>query len=563
MTGERDAEGQPAQDRHERVPGYDVARAVAICGMVLINFGVYLLGPPRGTPGEIALRWLAHVPGGRASSLFVTLAGVGIARMAYGDVALGRKTLLKRSALLVAFGVTNLLLGWWIDILHFYACYLAIAALFFLRATPRALLASAVAFGLAGGVLAFAFPEEGRSHIAYSTIELLRAAITEGVAPTIPWPEVARQCAVAALRDALIDGIHPVLPWLAFLLFGMWLGRLDLRVLALRRVVLARALAIFALTELTSLALSALAIRNESPALAPLFTLVHTDWSPSPLYVLSASATATAIISLAHELVDRAPKHVLVRLLGNAGQLSLTLYLVHAHLAIGIPRFLPSIASAISIGLAKAHLPVTLPSTLFEEHDSMSIEQMLAYWVAFVVVVLPLAALYRSRFRRGPAEWLMRKITGSPDHVPPLTQAEVEVSEPARWAWPVLLAVIAVLPLADVIGVAPPMPSCAERRGLDVESETPGQLTLLCPRARFAVELDAPTPLVLTTRSGLDVYLEVRREGAMIVEDDDSGPGFDSRIAATLGPGRYDIDVRPYSAATGPFVLHLGRDRDR
>lgn len=540
MTAVRDPETPDASaDRHERVPGYDVARALAICGMVLINFGVYLLGPPRGTPGEIVLRWLAHVPGGRASSLFVTLAGVGIARMAYGDVSRARRTLLLRAAMLVGLGTANLLLGWWIDILHFYACYLAIAAVFFLRASPRALLGSAIGFGVLGGVLAFAFPEDGRSHIAYSTIELLHAAITTGVAPSVPWIEIARQCALAALRDALLDGIHPVIPWLAFLLFGMWLGRLDLRAPALRRTVLARALGVFLATELLSIALSALTIRNESPALAPLFTLVHTDWSPSPLYVLSASATATSVIALAHELVARVPRHPLVRLLGNAGQLSLTLYLVHAHLAIGIPRYF--------LGLA----------------DGFSIEAMLAYWVAFVVVVLPLAALYRTRFTRGPVEWLMRRLTGSPDHVPPLEAAEAPVHEPRRWVWPALACAIALLPLADVIGVAPPQTECAPRRGLAVGSETPGQLTLLCPRNRFALELDAPTPLVLTTRSGLDVYLEVRREGAMIVQDDDSGPGFDSRIAATLGPGRYDVDVRPYSAATGPFVLEIVRDASR
>ena len=99
---------------HERVPGYDVARAIAVCGMVLINFGVYLLGPPRGTPGEVVLRWLAHVPGGRASSLFVTLAGVGIARMAYGDASLARKTLLKRAAVLV------LLVPLARDVTHFF-----------------------------------------------------------------------------------------------------------------------------------------------------------------------------------------------------------------------------------------------------------------------------------------------------------------------------------------------------------------------------------------------------------------------------------------------------------
>lgn len=509
MSAERDKETPEASpDAHERVPGYDVARAIAIGGMVLINFGVYLLGPPRGTPGEIVLRWLAHVPGGRASSLFVTLAGVGIARMAYGDVGRARKTLLLRAALLVALGATNLARGWWIDILHFYACYLAIAAVFFLRATPRALIGSAVGVGLLGGVFAFVFPEDQRA-------------------------EVARFSAEGVLRDALIDGIHPVLPWLAFLLFGMWLGRLDLRGEALRRRILARALGVFVVTELASVALSALSVRSEGAVAGRLLGLLHTDWSPSPLYVLSASATATSVIALAHELVARAPRHVVTRVLGNAGQLSLTIYLLHAHVAIGIPRF--------ALGLA----------------DALSVEQMLAYWAAFVAIVLPLAALYRAYFRRGPVEWVMRLLTGSPDHVAPLGQLEPSAHEPPRWVWPVLIATIALLPLGDFVGIAPPRTVCAARAGLGVPSETASELTLLCPRARFAIELDAPTPLVLTTRSGLDVYLEVRREGTMIVQDDDSGPGFDSRIEATLGPGRYDVDVRPYSAATGPFVLEL------
>ena len=76
----------------------------------------------------------------RLSEVFVTLAGVGIARMAYGDVSSARRTLLVRAALLLGLGALNLRFDWYIDILHFYACYLAIAAIFFLRATPRALL---------------------------------------------------------------------------------------------------------------------------------------------------------------------------------------------------------------------------------------------------------------------------------------------------------------------------------------------------------------------------------------------------------------------------------------
>ena len=494
-------------DAHERVPGYDVARAVAICGMVLINFGVFLLGPPHGGYGETAMRWLAHLPGGRASSLFVTLAGVGIARMAYGDVARARRTLLVRAAILLLLGALNLLLlDWYIDILHFYACYLAIAALFFLRATPRALLGSAFAIGAFGAALAIVFPEDARSDFARFSVE-------------------------GVLRDALIDGVHPVLPWLAFLLFGMWLGQIDLRERAMRRSILARALFVYVTTELVSLALSTLAL--ERPSLTPFLSLAHTDWSPSPLYVLSACASATSIIALAHELAERAPRHRLTLTLASAGQLSLTIYLVHAHLAIGVPRFF----------LDQSHV--------------MKVEWMLVYWVLFVVTVLPLAALYRRFFRRGPIEWLMRRLSGSPEHVAPLARAASVVREPPRAASALAIVAIALLPLASIFGTTPPTATCGELHALTLASETRSQITLVCPRARFSLALDAPTPLVIATRSGIDVYLEVRRDRAMVAENDDSGPRFDARIEATLGPGHYDIDVRPYSAATGPFVLSV------
>lgn len=514
----------PADARHERVPGYDVARALAICGMVLINFGVYLLGSPRGVPGEIFLRWLAHVPGGRASSLFVTLAGVGIARMAWGDPMLARRTLLARAAVLMTLGGINvILLGWDIDILHFYAWYLSIAALFFLRASPRALVVAAIAFGVSGALLEIFFPEEGR---AWAPLYTFRPASVLGMDLKLLYVSVPE-----LLRDALVDGVHPIFPWLAFLLWGMWLGRLDLREPTLRHAVLARALGVVVATELTSRALALVLVQGEASARTVAWLgLVHTDWSPSAFYVLSACGSATSIIALAHEAVARWPESRLVRGLGNVGQLALSLYLVHAHLAIGIPRFF--------LGQSRA----------------MPVETMLLYWVAFVLVVLPLAALYRTRFRRGPVEWLLRRVTGSPEHVAPLTPAGMTPREPPRWVWPALALGLAMLPLASFVGGAPWRTECPERAAI-TDGATQGELSLFCPRARYAIEVEAPTTLTLGTRSGLDVYLEVRREGRILAEDDDSGPHLDARLVTTLAPGRYDVDVRPYSASTGPFVL--------
>src|SRR5690606_33077669 len=109
-----------------RVDAYDLARAVAIVLMVLVNFQYYLLARPSGEAGEVLPRWIFDLPSGRSSSLFVTLAGCGIARMARAARAAGaslwpvRRTLLVRAAVLLVAG--NLLrLVWDIDILHFYA----------------------------------------------------------------------------------------------------------------------------------------------------------------------------------------------------------------------------------------------------------------------------------------------------------------------------------------------------------------------------------------------------------------------------------------------------------
>jgi uncharacterized membrane protein len=58
-----------------RIIGYDVARALAIFGMVVVNFKV-VMAASEADPG-----WLASLVGlleGRAAATFVILAGVGL-----------------------------------------------------------------------------------------------------------------------------------------------------------------------------------------------------------------------------------------------------------------------------------------------------------------------------------------------------------------------------------------------------------------------------------------------------------------------------------------------------
>jgi uncharacterized membrane protein YeiB len=59
----------------QRIIGYDLARALAIFGMVVVNFKIVMGAEQNGPP------WLTQLVGlleGRAAATFVVLAGVGL-----------------------------------------------------------------------------------------------------------------------------------------------------------------------------------------------------------------------------------------------------------------------------------------------------------------------------------------------------------------------------------------------------------------------------------------------------------------------------------------------------
>lgn len=137
-----------------RLRGVEAARAVAVLGMVMVHFG------PTPAP-DTALGALYELPHGRASVLFVLLAGVGVALLAggSGEAVPGRRTgargrLVLRAALLLPLGL-------WLQgldhellvILQFYAVYFLFAAL--VLALPDLLLLSGAAVAIVGGAMAY------------------------------------------------------------------------------------------------------------------------------------------------------------------------------------------------------------------------------------------------------------------------------------------------------------------------------------------------------------------------------------------------------------------------
>ena len=79
----------------------------------------------------------------------------------------------------------------------------------------------------------------------------------------------------------------------------------------------------------------------------------------------------------------------------------------------------------------------------------------------------------------------------------------------------------------------------------------------------FTFSLDSQAQVRIDLESSQDTYLYLRRgldqrSADVVAEDDDGGPGFDSRIATTLDAGDYTIEATTYSTRrSGPFTLEI------
>jgi uncharacterized membrane protein YeiB len=358
---------------HRQV-GYDLARALAIFGMVIVNFKV-VMGAE--TAGPAWLVWLMGLLDGRAAATFVILAGVGISLMTRsvrqgGDAAAlakRRLTLLKRAAFLFFFGLLYTPI-WPADILHFYGLYLLVGA-GFLTARDRTLwivaLFLAVAFEL---LLSVGDYERGWE---WSTLTYTDFWTTAGM-----------------LRHLFFNGFHPVIPWAAFLLVGMWLGRQAVSESRVRRRLLCGGLTAAVLAELASHLLTGwMLARFPEANPTEIRDLCGTaPMPPTTLYLFSAGGTALVLITVCVSLAEYRPlANRLLAPLIHTGQLSLTLYVAHVVIGMGTLDALGC--------LEQQKLTTALGSA-----------------VLFFLAGVLYSTGWRRFMERGPLEWLLRRLAG-------------------------------------------------------------------------------------------------------------------------------------------------------
>ncbi|MFK7992458.1 MAG: DUF418 domain-containing protein [Sandaracinaceae bacterium] len=482
-----------------RLRGYDLARAFAILGMIVINVQVFLLS--REDHGVIA-PWLAHLPSGHASGLFVTLAGVGIGLMDAGADRRAVRWVLLRRSLFLFIGGNALILVWPIDILHFYAFYLSLTALLLLPVPHRGRLPIAALVALAAPLLLLLFPDVERPR------------------------EDAYWTPLGMLQNVVGWGIHPVLPWLAFVPVGQWIAEYDFTDCATRTRLMTYGAAAAVLGPFASIALEL--VFAHTPSLYGTRWFVGAGWSPHPLYILTASGTSLFAIGAAFSIEARFGRMRLVRWLVVAGQLSLSVYVFHALVGIGLGRW------------------------VFNWSDRLSLPLAMLWALAVCMAAVVTMVLFRRVLPRGPLELLMRLFGGRTpprDAMPPRRRldriAPAWIGAAALFAGALLLVRTAA-PLDD--------PGCPGARGLGTSAV--GTLSLRCTDQVRTFTLTEASEVTLETHSALDLYLELRdASGETVAENDDGGERLNAKIVRTLEPGDYRVRVRPFRTALGSFAL--------
>jgi uncharacterized membrane protein YeiB len=363
----------------KRIIGYDLARALAIFGMVVVNFKT-VMGAEHNGP-----EWLAGLIGlldGRAAATFVVLAGTGLSLLSYKGRTLrdrdklteNRRTLLKRALFLFIVGLLYTPI-WPADILHFYGIYIAVGALL-LAASARQLWSYSGLLVLTFVVMLFTLNyDQGWD---WTTLDY------EGF-----WTPIGM------VRHLFYNGFHPVIPWLAFLLVGMLLGRQDMSNSAIRRRVFLWGAGVAVIAESVSWVLIHTLSTGASPVdQEAIIAIFGTEpMPPMPLYMLAGTGTACAVIAALIALGERYEGAVWLRPFVATGQLALTLYVAHVVLGMGILEAMGRL-------------------------ENQTLLFSLSASVVFCIAGVVFAHVWRSRFKRGPLEAIMRTLTDPKKKVP-------------------------------------------------------------------------------------------------------------------------------------------------
>jgi uncharacterized membrane protein YeiB len=362
-----------------RIESLDVARAIALFGVVVMNFHAYLNGarsmyPTHPSVWERMFNPLTGPLTTRFAATFVLVAGIGVSLFTQraresnnrADIQHARIVLLRRGALLYFVGYFVQWV-WPGTILFYYGAYFIIAAAVFTW-TSRQLVGLCAVSILAAAGLAL-----------WRASQLLDGNNTRWLSPS---PNTPRNL----LIRTFVDYTHPVFPWIAFFIAGILLGRYIHRFTEIRlRLMFVAVLMMLATHGANFVFTPSIKVSDRDSIVTKLLSTEPLD--RGILFSLGTLATAIVALCFVSLVVELKPKSLLVKFLARAGRMTLSVYLLHV----------------VFFNLIVHRLHWV---------SATGLDTALVLSMSFYVVALFLANGWNKRFGLGPAERAYRVFGG-------------------------------------------------------------------------------------------------------------------------------------------------------
>jgi len=355
----------------QRIIGFDLARAYAIFGMYIVNFNMVF---GHYNDQTFTGKFLSLFSG-NSSTVFVILAGMGIALMtnrseySISEKVNLRNTILKRALFLFVGGLL-LNFVWPADILHFYGCYMFLAA-FFIFLNRKIFLWLATLSILVFHILIFIIPYEtgwNLEKLQYNDFYTLNGFI----------------------RNTFYNGWNSIFPWIAYFLLGLFLGRLDWTQIKVQRKMFFTGLSLYLTINIIQIISQQISISTQ------LKEFINADYLPPFLpFILSTFGFGLMLISGFMYLGIKVGECKIAKTFAATGQMTLTHYV--SHVTIGMILF--SVFTGKNLSEDVSQMQATSPI------------YVLLFSIVYFVISYHFSRLWTIKHKNGPLETLMRKLS--------------------------------------------------------------------------------------------------------------------------------------------------------
>ena len=365
--------------RPSRIPSLDVTRAIALVGVVMMNYHSYLnkdkaFYPPRPSFAERVFNPLSGILTTRFAATFVLVAGMSIALLVQSAMQSGNAELIRSAQMKLARrGLFLYALGaavqwiWPGTILFYYGAFLLIAAVMCTWSNRSLIAVSVISIAVSTGLS------------AWRGYQFFQGNFTQWLSPA---PNSPRNL----LIRTFVDYTHPVFPWITFICAGIILGRNLERLTQLRtRIMLWSGVALFATFVIRTFVMpDSLSSQSDYVLQRALSTNNHEH---SVLHVTSTLAVALLAFCAISLITDSRTTSRAVAFFARTGQMTLSIYLAHV----------------LVFNLVVNWLNWVRPTGL---------DTALVLSLSFYIVAVPVSSLYFRRFGIGPGERVYRAFGG-------------------------------------------------------------------------------------------------------------------------------------------------------